>query len=208
MTSSPSFPEPGRAPASNLRLVCHPATPCTLSIALSCTVWTDAGQRPHLQLRYELVGNLSDLRLPAPVPEGTADGLWQHTCFEAFASPAGGSAYQEFNFSPSGQWASYRFSAERVRHFAAEVGQRLGPRTQRPRLQVQRHTDRLVLQASLVPEALTGVSNNGVLRLGLSAVVEDSAGRLSYWALHHPGTQPDFHHPAGFVHALPWPPLP
>lgn len=191
-----------------LRLVCHTATPSSLPMALSCAVWADPGLRPTLHVRYELMGDLSQLRVPAPAPEGTADGLWQHTCFEAFAMPAESPAYQEFNFSPSGQWASYRFSAERVRHFTAEVTQQLGPRRWRPLLRVERHANRLVLQASLTHEALAGASPGGCLRLGLSAVVEDRAGQLSYWALHHPAAQPDFHHPGSFVHLLTWPPLP
>ena len=40
------------------------------------------------------------------------------------------------------------------------------------------------------------------LRLGLSAVIEDKAQVLSYWALKHPAEKPDFHHAAGFVVAL------
>jgi hypothetical protein len=37
------------------------------------------------------------------------------------------------------------------------------------------------------------------LRLGLSAVIEDIDGRLSYWALKHPPGKPDFHHPDSFA---------
>ncbi|MDP2263585.1 MAG: DOMON-like domain-containing protein [Hydrogenophaga sp.] len=164
--------------------------------------------RPTLQLRYELQGDLARLRVPAPSSEEVADGLWQHTCFEAFVMPTQAGSYQEFNFSPSGQWASYRFRAERVRDLAAEVSQQLGTRTQRPQLRLEHQGDRLVLHATLAREALPGASPDGLLRLGLSAVVEDSAGQLSYWALHHPAARPDFHHPGSFVHTLPWPFLP
>ncbi len=41
-----------------------------------------------------------------------------------------------------------------------------------------------------------------LLRLALSAVVEDREGRLSYWAMRHPPGRPDFHHPEGFALAL------
>jgi hypothetical protein len=37
------------------------------------------------------------------------------------------------------------------------------------------------------------------LSLALSAVIEDSAGTLSYWALRHPAGKPDFHHPQAFA---------
>jgi hypothetical protein len=40
-------------------------------------------------------------------------------------------------------------------------------------------------------------------RLGLSAVIEDTRGSLSYWALAHPPGKPDFHHADGFALELP-----
>ena len=33
----------------------------------------------------------------------------------------------------------------------------------------------------------------------LAAVIEDDSGNVSYWALKHAPTRPDFHHPAGFI---------
>ena len=39
-------------------------------------------------------------------------------------------------------------------------------------------------------------------RLALAAVVEETSGALSYWALRHPPGAPDFHHADGFVLAL------
>jgi hypothetical protein len=43
---------------------------------------------------------------------------------------------------------------------------------------------------------LDGLSLPGaaVWRLGLSAVIEETSGRKSYWALAHPKGKPDFHH--------------
>ena len=35
--------------------------------------------------------------------------------------------------------------------------------------------------------------------VGLTAVIEDADGGIAYWALAHPGEQPDFHHPASFT---------
>jgi hypothetical protein len=37
------------------------------------------------------------------------------------------------------------------------------------------------------------------MRVGLTAVVESTDGRLTYWALAHPSPAPDFHHADGFV---------
>ncbi len=39
-------------------------------------------------------------------------------------------------------------------------------------------------------------------RVGLTAVVEDRAGGLSYFALRHPRDNPDFHDAAGFAVSL------
>jgi hypothetical protein len=37
------------------------------------------------------------------------------------------------------------------------------------------------------------------LRLGLSAVIEENDGTISYWALKHLPGKPDFHHPDSFA---------
>ncbi len=58
-----------------------------------------------LRLDYHLFGDFNRIRLPAPQPSARTDGLWQHSCFEAFL--AGDRGYYEFNFSPSSQWAAY-----------------------------------------------------------------------------------------------------
>lgn len=39
----------------------------------------------------------------------------------------------------------------------------------------------------------------GDLRVGLSAVIEETDGTKSYWALRHPPGPPDFHHPDCFA---------
>ena len=39
--------------------------------------------------------------------------------------------------------------------------------------------------------------------LGISAVIEEQDGRLSYWALAHPPGKPDFHHRDCFALRLP-----
>ena len=41
------------------------------------------------------------------------------------------------------------------------------------------------------------------LSIGLSAVIEETDGTKSYWALRHPPGPPDFHHPDCFALELP-----
>jgi hypothetical protein len=129
------------------------------------------------------------LRIPPPRPPAKADGLWQHTCFEAFISVKGELAYRELNFSPSGEWAVYHFRGYRDRlPFAEEEAA--------PEILMRRVENGLVLDVSArLPPRLTLQP----LQLGLSAVIEDDCGKLSYWALKHPSGKPDFHHPDAFV---------
>lgn len=195
MTPAPllcGLPEYGavnpRPSSLHARLICHPATPAGVRLALSVDVQSRAD---GMRLSYTLRGDTAALRIPAPAAPVPTDGLWQHSCFEAFVAADGDAAYREFNFSPSSQWAAYRFAAERERDVALEAREpvHLDP----PFCEVDTQT--LVLSVRLPPAALPRCP--ALLSLGLSAVIEETDGRLSYWALHHPGDRPDFHHPAG-----------
>lgn len=164
-------------------LHCHPATPCDVVTALgaSATPAPDGG----LHLRFVLTGDLARLRIPTPAAQpGATDGLWRHTCCEAFVATPHDAAYREFNLSPSGDWAAYRFSAERQRDTAA-------PPLPAPRIVCTHDAQALHLQAWLPPEALPPPTEGRLL--GLTAVIEQTDGRLSYWALAHAAARPDFH---------------
>ena len=144
-----------------------------------------------LSLAFALKGDLSGLRIPAARPTRRAGGLWRHTCFEAFLMEGEGPGYREFNFSPSGEWAVYTFRGYRA-------GGELKP-DQGPGIEVRRSSDLLELDVAIRPDVLPP---GRPLRLGLSAVVEDVDGMLSYWALRHPPGRPDFHHPDAFAMQL------
>lgn len=145
-----------------------------------------------LRLRYTLRGDTSALRIPAPAAPTPHDGLWQHTCFEAFVAANSEPDYREFNFSPSSQWAAYRFSGERVRDAEAEARERALPM---PPPMIETTPSALTLTVRLPVAGLP--RSPAVLNIGLCAVIEERDGRLSYWALHHPGERPDFHHRDG-----------
>ena len=137
-------------------------------------------------------------------PEASAsnprrDFLWEQTCFEVFLARADQAAYREFNFSPSGDWATYAFADYR-RPGEPQESERLAP----PRLSILQTAGRVELTAELDASALP--PGNAALLVGLTAVVESDDlgdGRHSYWALHHPSERPDFHHRAGFTWVLP-----
>ena len=108
-----------------------------------------------------------------------------------------GPGYRELNFSPSGEWATYDF-----------LGYRAGGKPVAgpgPDIAARCSEDRLELDAEIRPESLPPGRS---LRLGLFAVVEDAGGGLTYWALRHPESQPDFHHSNAFALTLDLPALP
>jgi hypothetical protein len=175
-----------------LPLLCHPATPCPLTLRLSVALdWRATG----LVLHYSVTGQVDGIQLPPTAPTGPADGLWQHTCLEAFVSPVQAAYYREFNFSPSQQWAAYCFSAERQRDANAETCQPIQPAI-RLGTRLDHSPGQFDLWATL-PEA--ALPPGPRLCLGLSAVIETHGGHLSYWALQHPrADRPDFHHRGGW----------
>jgi hypothetical protein len=146
-----------------------------------------------LLLSYVVTGRINDIRMPPVAPAARGDELWRHTCFEAFVRAASGPEYYEFNFAPSTQWAAYRFSDYRS-------GMSVAAEAEPPSIEVQPSTDRYTLQASLELDRLSGLPRKSLWRLGLSALIEDTAGQMSYWALAHPPGKPDFHHADGFAH--------
>jgi hypothetical protein len=119
-----------------------------------------------------------------------AEDLWKATCFEAFLRALGDEAYREWNFAPSGQWASYAFSAYRENMASAEVDQP-------PYIRMEDNLTWWAVGATIAVPADTN------WELGLSAVIEEKDGTKSYWALAHPREKPDFHDPGCFVARLP-----
>jgi len=164
----------------SLRL--HPDSLCLAAAHVEVEV-----ARPRagsLMLSYVVTGKIGDLRLPPVSAAARTDALWRHTCFEAFVRHVPGEAYYEFNFAPSTQWAAYRFDRYRS-------GMRVTTEISAPRIDVQsapgRYTPHSVLDLSRLP-------HDAAWRLGLAAVIEETSGRKSYWALAHPPGKPDFHH--------------
>jgi len=146
-----------------------------------------------LKLRYQVFGDLTRLKPPDFERAGRTDDLWRHTCFEAFVKPEGGEGYLECNFAGL-QWATYLFSGYRegmveavVEPWAIEGGADW--------ISVEIDPGRFARPDLPAP----------AWRIGLSAVIEDIDGGISYWALAHPPGKPDFHHPDSFALTLPPP---
>lgn len=147
-----------------------------------------------LTLDYLLRGDLASLSLPLTLPKDRrGDPLWEHSCFEAFVGHPPGlpwsSIYTEFNFATWGGWAAYGFTGYR-----SGMGLITGID---PPVQTEAGADFFRLSATL-----PGTGDHPQ-RLGLSAVIEETGGAKSYWALAHPPGKPDFHHPTCFALELP-----
>ena len=168
----------------------HPAYPSGAVDEIDVRVERRAGGA--LLLTYLVRGRLDELILPEPAPPLRADNLWQTTCFEAFLAPAAGTAYLEYNFSPSSQWAAYDFAVYR------DAVRLNAPLRARPQIELARNEDVLEIRVDFAPYL-----RPEPYRLGLAAVIEEYGGAKSFWALGHGGDAPDFHDRACFALELP-----
>jgi hypothetical protein len=170
-------------------LNCHPETSSSRRNLEGRVGWTESGA---LRVTFTIKGDIAFLRIPQSRMSSRAEGLWKHTCFEAFVGVKGDVAYYEFNFSTSGEWAVYVFRDYRD-------GGPMDNDELDPKISVRSETETLELSAVMRLDLLPVIQPGAILRLGLSAVIEDIDGQLSYWALKHPPGKPDFHHSDNFT---------
>jgi len=169
----------------------HPEQQCAAVSAVEAEV-----ERPEagvLSLRYRMTRTMAGVVLPPPASPTRTDELWRHTCFEAFVGAADQAGYEEINLAPSGQWAAYRFDGYRQGMAPLEP-------FEVPAFAMASSDGGLEISATLRLDDLAA----SPWRLGLSAVIEELGGQISYWAVAHPAGRPDFHHRDGFALELPW----
>ena len=177
-----------------LNLVPHPLTPPgdppfkvwvniehagALGVVASTNIWFGIG------------APLSRFVIPGTSDEpARTENLWESTCFETFLRLAGEEGYREWNFAPSGNWAAYDFTSHRDGRTEADVAA--------PYVRVEDNMRWWALGATIAVDAAAK------WQVGLSAVLEETDGTKSYWALSHPdGDKPDFHDAACFAAHLP-----
>ena len=178
--------------SASAELIRHPAADCDLIRRIGVEI---SRVRDSITLCCRLEGEVTRLRIPVVGPPLRADDLWQHCCFEAFLRADGSEGYLEFNFSPSGAWAAYRFAGRRRG--------RESPELTAPGIEVRHGTDWLTMKIQLSLAGIAEFARAAPVSAGLAAVIEDQHGGLSHWALAHGAAQPDFHDPATFTLRLP-----
>jgi hypothetical protein len=161
-----------------------PASPFTLTGAIS-------REGTRLAIVYTLAGPLQELLIAPPAAAPARQWvLWETTCFEFFLAIPETTAYWEFNLSPAGHWNLFRLADNRQ-------GIQEEPALQVLPLTVNRQPERLTLTLDVDLAAI--IQPETSLEVAVSTVLQHQDGRLSYWALTHPGPKPDFHNRTGFL---------
>lgn len=143
-----------------------------------------------LRLRWKIEGP-ERVIFPAFAGKGRADELWKTTCFEFFLQVPGEPGYAELNLSPSERWAAYDFAGYRE-------GMSERPMPHEPTCTARIGQSMAIFDVAVPAAGLPPLP----WRYGLSAVIDEEGGAISYWAIAHPEGKPDFHSPACFTGEL------
>ena len=166
----------------------HPDSRCDAATRIEVEV---ARPRPgNLQLRYVVTGKIGDLVLPpVTAPARSRRALAAHLLRGVFPLGRGVLRVQlralARNGRPIGSTAIAAESALRTRSAR------------------RASTCSRTARALNCRSRWSGLPNDAAWRLGLSAVIEETSGRKSYWALAHPPGKADFHHSDCFALELP-----
>lgn len=167
-------------------LTCHPKLPATyISAVQVCCELTKAGQ---LWLRYHIDVPEPMLVVAESRDPVRTDNLWKTTCGEVFLGKKDAPEYIEFNFSPSSQWAAYRFSDYRKE--STDL-----PLLTAPDIHLDMSDSHFALEATV---CLPPEWQHDEFDTGITFVAEEPGGIISYWALDHHQAEPEFHDRSGF----------
>lgn len=166
-------------------LICHPATPAKSVRGVEARIiGIDAD---WLRLRWKIDGP-EELVVPPFAGKGRSDDLWKTTCFEFYLQQPGEGTYVELNMSPSERWAAYDFSGYRT-------GMAERPMPHEPTCTLRIGQSMAIFDAAVPIAALPPLPWNAAF----TAVIEETGGVRSYWALAHSHEKPDFHDSACFT---------
>lgn len=120
-------------------------------------------------------------------------GLWEKTCFELFIKNQLGQ-YIEFNFSPTFEWNCFYFNKKGDALAEYQL-------MQMPVTDILLSEDHFlhfsVIKKEYLPKGFFDSQNE--LHAGITSVIKEKNGSMSYWALSHADSKPNFHDFRSFV---------
>lgn len=159
----------------------------------------DISSPPHVTIECELNSNQSSIyisyKLKGELPtidlgEGHPHHarvmkLWEKSCFELFIKTQEDS-YIEFNFSPEFEWNCFYF---------AKKGETLAEyaRVDSVKMDILLSLDVFHLIVELDKKKFPDGFFQGPLKAGITSVIKEKNGKVSYWALSHHDIRPNFH---------------
>ena len=156
----------------------------TPSISVDCELNTTA---ESIFISFKLQGELSSIDLGEGIPHhARVMKLWEKSCFEFFIKNAHGN-YLEFNFSPEFEWKCFYF---------IKKGDALAEYSKMDQIKqdVLLSLDVFHLIARLDKKKFPELFLiNAELKAGITCVIKEKNNNLSYWALSHHDTRPNFH---------------
>ncbi|BAB73738.1 DOMON-like domain-containing protein [Anabaena sp. FACHB-709] len=145
----------------------------------------------QLTINYQVVGELAPVEIPSSVDIPTRKHeLWQDTCFEFFIGIKDSQQYWEFNLSPSRNWNIYRF------HGYRQGMQEETAFTALP-FSIENYSDSLEMSLNVDLERI--ISPEQLIDVAITTVIKQKDGKITYWALVHPGKEADFHIRDSFI---------
>lgn len=167
---------------ASFELVRHPDSPPLGISAVSVQLSPLAGQPGEYFIEY-CIAHSGSLFLPQMLTPTRAADLWKTTCCELFVAQVGSTGYVEFNLSPSTQWAAYQFDGYRERMRVLDLAFD-------PEIEI---TPGLPGYFWLACALDMSVADGEGTKVNFAAVIEETCGTKSYWALAHGAGPPDFH---------------
>lgn len=144
------------------------------------------GTEDVFYISYKVQGDLPGLDLGSEGPKhARVIKLWEKSCFELFIKNQKDN-YMEFNFSPEFEWNAFYF--EKKGDALAEYA-----RMDKVEFDILLSLDVFHLIVKIEKKKFPDGFFDGELSVGITSVIKNKKGELSYWALSHQDTRPNFH---------------
>lgn len=151
----------------------------------------------HITFEFRGEGSFNELEWPPKENQSMfTDNLWLSTVFEVFFQYEGVEKYEEWNFSPSGNWAHYEFL--KYREGMKAINQKASPDI----FIKEKSKKSFHLVAKIPKKAVSTVATKGEIKLGICAILLFENGAKTHWALQHSYEKPDFHNSDTFAGLL------